>query len=166
MAPNPKKQLSLDTNVLLELADGGEVAADFRETFRAHGYILAVTPWAVAELHLIEADAERNEAKLAARALDKLRTWGIKPFDLPEVSRAIARQFAQEAIRKRLLPPEELSDGRILAETAVAAIPVLVTFDKHLLDIDDDELRLALNEADLPTIAIVHPGRLLRALRG
>ena len=165
MAANPKKQLALDTNVLLELADSGEVATDFRETFQAKGYTLLIPSRVVTELHLIEADAEREDARFATITLEKLRAWEIKALDLPEVSQAIARRFAEALIRKRLLPPEEISDGRILGETAVAGIPGLVTFDKHLLDIDEDQLRLALDEADLPSAAIVHPRRLLRALR-
>jgi hypothetical protein len=41
----------------------------------------------------------------------------------------------------------------------------LGSFERHLLGLDAEALRLALDEADLPTVAIVHPGRLLSALR-
>ena len=37
--------------------------------------------------------------------------------------------------------------------------------DTNLLDIDEDALLLALNEADLPAVRPVRPRRLLRALR-
>jgi hypothetical protein len=37
--------------------------------------------------------------------------------------------------------------------------------DKHLLDIDEEVLLLALNEADLSPVHPVHPKRLLKALR-
>jgi len=40
-----------------------------------------------------------------------------------------------------------------------------VTSDRHLLDIDDDRLLLAFNEADLAPVRPAHPKRLLRALR-
>jgi len=39
---------------------------------------------------------------------------------------------------------------------------LVATSDKHLLDVDEDALLLAFNEADLPP---VHPKRLLKALR-
>jgi hypothetical protein len=40
-----------------------------------------------------------------------------------------------------------------------------VTSDRHLLDIDDDALLLAFNQADLSPVLPVHLKRLLRALR-
>jgi hypothetical protein len=39
-----------------------------------------------------------------------------------------------------------------------------VTSDNHLLDIDDDSLLLAFNEADLPPARPAHPKRLLKAI--
>ena len=49
--PRPRKQLALDTNLLLDLAQGVDVAHDFRESFQAKGYILRLSPTAVLELH-------------------------------------------------------------------------------------------------------------------
>ena len=66
---------------------------------------------------------------------------------------------------RRLLPEEEFNDGLILAESSMAEIPLLVTSDKHLLDIDENALLLAFNEADLSAVRPVHPKRLLRAKR-
>ena len=40
-----------------------------------------------------------------------------------------------------------------------------MTPDKHLLDLGEDALLLAFNEADLPAVHPVYPKRLLRALR-
>ena len=67
--------------------------------------------------------------------------------------------------QQHLLPEDEFNDGLILAETSLAGIPMLVTSDKHLLDIDEDALRLAFNEADLLPVSPLHPKNLLRALR-
>ena len=39
------------------------------------------------------------------------------------------------------------------------------TAGKHLLDIDEDAVLLAFNEADLSPVHPVHPKRLLRVLR-
>jgi hypothetical protein len=68
-------------------------------------------------------------------------------------------------LRQRLIPEDEFNDGLILAETSLAEIPLLVTSDKHLLNIDEDALLLAFNEADLSPVHPVHPKRLLRVLR-
>jgi len=65
----------------------------------------------------------------------------------------------------RLLPETEVNDGKILAQTSLAAIPLLVTSDRHLLDIEEEALLLAFNEADLTPVHPVHPKGLLRALR-
>ncbi len=54
-----------------------------------------------------------------------------------------------------------MNDGIILAETALAEISILVTRDKHLLDIDETSLAVAFNEADLIPVKPVHPKRLL-----
>ncbi len=64
-----------------------------------------------------------------------------------------------------LLPETERNDGKILAQTSLMGIPVLVTSDKHLLDIDEESLVLAFNEADLFPVHPAHPRRLLKAIR-
>jgi hypothetical protein len=64
-----------------------------------------------------------------------------------------------------LLPPEEYNDGLILAESSLAAIPVLVTSDHHLLNITEDRLLVCLNDADLPSVRVAHPKGLLKAIR-
>lgn len=89
MASPPKRYLSLDTNVLLELVNKGETAIDFRQTFQAKGYALVIPPRVVIELHLIEASKRPQDARLAAIALRNLRTWAITTFDLPEIMKAI-----------------------------------------------------------------------------
>src|SRR2546427_4952646 len=45
-----------------------------------------------------------------------------------------------------LIPVDEFNDGLILAETSLAEIPLLVTSDKHLLEIDEDRLLLAFRD--------------------
>ena len=90
---------------------------------------------------------------------------GIEPYDLKSVDHGITEQFARRLIQKRLLPAEEFNDGLILAETALAHIPILATSYKHLLDIEESELKLSFDERDLSHVAPLHPKRLLRAIR-
>jgi hypothetical protein len=162
----PKKPLSLDANLVFDLARENDFAHEFREVFQARGYGLVLPPTAVYELHVIRAHgdsaAEREWARIA---LTSLKRWNIQPFDLDSVSEAIAEQFARGLLQKRLLPEDELDDGLILAQTSLARIPLLVTSDKHLLDIDENALLLAFNAADLLPVHPAHPKRLLRALR-
>ncbi len=78
---------------------------------------------------------------------------------------AIAYRFAERLLNLRLIPETERNDGKILAQTSLVQIPMLVTSDAHLLDIDENALLLAFNEADLLAVHPVHPKRLLKALR-
>jgi predicted nucleic acid-binding protein len=160
-----RKRLALDTNLVLDLAEGAEFAHAFRELFQERGYVLYVSPTVVTELN--ENRVHQSSAfkrKLSLTALLNLRSWGLRPFELAPLQTAIAERFASKLLEKRLLPEEELSDAMILAETSLAQIPLLVTSDKHLRDIDEDALLLAFNEADLFPARPAHPKRLLRAL--
>jgi hypothetical protein len=62
-----------------------------------------------------------------------------------------------------LLPTEELNDGLILAETALAGIPLLVSSDKHLLDIEADELSRVCHDRHISEVCVAHPKKLLKA---
>lgn len=166
MALTPRKQLSLDANLLFDLAEEQDFAHDFLEEFQGRGYRLLLPPTARHELHTIFTEgASPADRELARIALVHLRQWKIQPFDLDSAAEAIAKRFAQDLLDRRLLPEEEFNDGLILAESSIVEIPLLVTSDKHLVDIDEDTLLLALHEADLPAIRPVHPKRLIRALR-
>jgi hypothetical protein len=165
MAGSPKGQLSLDTNLPLDLAKALDFAHEFREECQQRGYVLRLPLTVLAELeYLILFGSEKNR-RLAELASGKLGSWRLTPFDLPEVHHVVAERFARRLQHQRLIPEDEFHDGLILAETALAGIPLLVTSDKHLLDIDEDALLLACNEADLPPVRPVHPKGLLRALR-
>jgi hypothetical protein len=63
------------------------------------------------------------------------------------------------------LPANEINDGMILAETALADIPVLVTRDRHLLNIEEVDLLVCLQAADLPPVKPAHPRLLWRAIQ-
>jgi hypothetical protein len=161
-----KKQLSLDTNLLFDLAENKDFAHEFREIFQSKGYALVLPPTAADELHAIFQHGDTAaERELARTALTHLLQWGIRPFGLGSTAEAIGGQFVRGLIQQRLLPDDEINDGLILAETSLAGIPLLVTSDKHLLDMDENALLLAFNEADLAPVRPVHPKRLLRALR-
>jgi hypothetical protein len=161
-----KKQLSLDANIAFDLSEDRESALDFPEFLQSKGYALVLPPTAVHELHFLLKDGDSLEHReLAQTALTHLLQWGIRPFDLDSAAEAICEQFVRGLLRQRLIPEDEFNDGLILAETSLAEIPLLVTSDKHLLNVDEDALLLAFNEADLSPVHPVHPKRLLRVLR-
>ena len=165
MAASPKKQLALDANLLLDLAEGMDFAHDFKDEFQARGYELLLPPTAAAELNILSIYGDEPQKTLAEQSLRELRAWKCLPFSLSDTSLAIAEQFRRRLSERQLIPDDEWNDGLILAETSLGNIPMLVTSDKHLLDIDGDALMLAFNAADLLPVHPVHPKRLLSALR-
>ena len=165
MAASTKKSLALDTNLLLDLAEGNDFAHDFREEFVGRGYVLIVPPAVLAELQALILARRAPQCDFAAKALESLVTWDCQPFMLSATKLAIAARFAERLLDLRLIPETERNDGKILAQTSLMQIPLLVTSDKHLLDVDEDALLLAFNDADLPPVHPSHPKRLLKALR-
>jgi predicted nucleic acid-binding protein len=165
MAASPKKSLALDTNLLLDLAGEKDFAHEFKEEFSRRGYALLVPPTVIAELAFFSSLKAAPQREIANVALDKMNVWKCQPFTLSSTQVAIAIRFAARLMDAFLLPETEANDGKILAQTALAKIPLLVTSDKHLLDVDEDALLLAFNDADLLPVHPSHPKRLLRALR-
>jgi len=165
MAGSSRKRLGLDTNLLLDLAEGRDFAAEFREEFQGLGYELLISPTVAAELNALSLYGGEPQKTLADQALRKLRQWKCQPFPLSDVKLAVADRFAARLSEMGFIPDEEQNDGRILAETSLAEIPLLVTSDKHLLNLEEESLLLVFNEADLLPVNPVHPRRLLKALR-
>jgi hypothetical protein len=165
MAANTKKSLALDANLLLDLAEGNDFAHDFREEFIGRGYSLVVPPTVLAELEALATTGRAPQCRFANIALEELCAWECQPFALSATKLAIAHRFAERLLDLRLIPETERNDGKILAQTSLMQIPILVTSDKHLLDVDEEALLLAFNEADLLPVHPAHPKRLLKALR-
>jgi hypothetical protein len=164
MVASPNKQLALDANLLLDLAGGRDFAEEFREEFQMRGFALVVPPTVIAELALLASLGTNLQRSCANIALETMRDWKCQPIALSSTELAIALEFSRRLLVLRLIPDTEQNDGKILAQASLARVPLLVTSDKHLLDIDDDALSLAFQEADLWPVHPVHPKRLLKAL--
>ena len=165
MAASSKKSLALDTNLLLDLAEGSDFAHDFREEFAGRGYSLVVPPTVLAELEALVRAGRAPQCDFANTALENLSGWECQPFMLSATKLAIAHRFAERLLDLRLIPESERNDGKILAQTSLMQIPLLVTSDKHLLDANEEALLLAFNDADLSPVHAAHPRRLLKAVR-
>jgi predicted nucleic acid-binding protein len=162
-APGKKNQFALDTNLLLDLAAGEDFAHTFREVFQENGYALRVTPTVVHELAWA-AEHSTEHRELAFRSLSCMREWKIAPFDLVPVGHGLTEEFTRLLIKRGLLPEDEINDGQILTEASLAKIPVLVTSDHHLLDIEEADLLQAFNDRDLMPVRPFHPKNLLRSV--
>ena len=108
-ARTQNKQLSLDANIVFDLAGKKDFAHNFRELFQSKGYGLVLPPTAVHELHLIFTDGDSEaERELARTALVNLKQWGIRPFDLDSAAEAVCEQFVRRLLRPRLIPEDEI----------------------------------------------------------
>ena len=165
MAASPKKSLALDTNVLLDLAAKKDFAHEFKEEFSRRGYSLLVPPTVVAELAFFASLKNAPQRDIANIALEKIGAWKCQPFALSSTQMAVAVRFAARLMESALIPETEQNDGKIIAQASLAEIPLLVTSDKHLLDVDEEALLLAFNDADLSPVHAAHPRRLLNAVR-
>ncbi|HEY3854068.1 MAG TPA: type II toxin-antitoxin system VapC family toxin [Verrucomicrobiae bacterium] len=163
VAKGQKKLLALDTNFLLDLARKEPFAEDFRDLFRCLGFQLLIPPTVVAEIAVASEDDSKEKRLLALGVLKNLIRWGIQPFSVNSTCEFIAERFSERLREKGMLPFEEVNDGIILAETSIGGISILVTRDKHLLNIDDTSLSIAFNDADLVPVNPAHPRRLLRS---
>ena len=158
-----RKPLAADSNLLFDLAEKKDFALTFLEVAKERGCTLNLPPTVVQELTFAAFHKSGEKQKFALAALQNLRGWGIVPFDLVAVGHGITEQFARRLHELKLLPETELNDGLILAETGLAGIPLLVSSDKHLLDIEADELARVCRERHLAEVSVVHPKKLLQA---
>jgi predicted nucleic acid-binding protein len=165
MAAAQRKQFALDTNLLIDLAEDEDFAHTFREVFLEKGYTLNITPTVIQELAFAVEAKTGHDKEIALKALQCIREWKIQLFDLKAVGRGITEQFTRLLESRKLLPPEEVNDGQILAEASLAGIQILVTSDHHLLDIEEAELLTAFNDSDLKPVRPFHPKSLLKAVR-
>lgn len=93
--PVREKPLSLDTNLLLDLADGKDFAHTFREVFLEKGYSLRASPTVIQELTFFALYDRGEKGDLARKALQCMRQWQIKPFDLTSVGHRITERFTE-----------------------------------------------------------------------
>lgn len=165
MEVSSQKRLSLDTNVLFDLADERDFAHDFREAYQTKAYSLLIPPTVVAELYFFLEHGASDEERLARLTVTNLASWDIHAAPLTGAQIRVARTLAANITAAGLLPPEELNDALILAETAVAGIPLVVSSDSHLLDIDHEKLRSLCLDARVIPVVPASPRHLLRAIR-
>src|SRR4051812_21083503 len=94
----PSLRWALDSNFVLDLAAGKELALAVFEIARERGIRLSITPIVVKELTLISRWGEPI-GTLATKALLQLRSeWKIEPLGLDKRDRDIAKDFANVLI--------------------------------------------------------------------
>ena len=106
MAESLKRRLALDTNLLLDLAEGKNFAEEFREEFQARGYEFLVAPTVAGELNALSIYGGELQRTFANRALQSLRGWKCQPYPLSETYLAVADRFSSRLSELKLIPEE------------------------------------------------------------
>lgn len=156
-------RISLDSNVLIDFADGEERVVDAIETIRKRvsGSVFVVPPTVITELaYAIEMG--QPTAALAEHSLRSIKTWGFLPFDLIPVGHGIVENTARKVLQGNLLPSAEFNDASILAESSLLSCAMLLTSDKHLLDINYSALTLLFRKCDLEAPVIISPFKVVQ----
>lgn len=159
------QRLALDTNVLFDRAKDERFAVDFCEGFKQANFSLEAPETVIIELNYFRVTGTDQEQELAEVALNSLRGWGITPIVLTDIEKTYKKNFITIAQEMGILPPKELNDLHVLAETSIAGIPALVTSDGPLLRVNLSELQEAFNNAGLAFVSLVHPARMVERLR-
>ena len=167
ITPGPKQLLvALDTNVLIDLANGLDKATDCIETIRERAKlaVFVIPPTVIEELAYISQDGEtRSERSAALNALKNLvNIWGFTPSDCVPVGNGIVEEIGRKIRKARLLPEDEVNDSFVIAESALIGATILISSDRHIAGIDREELRLTLDSSDVAVPTILHPAQVAK----
>jgi predicted nucleic acid-binding protein len=157
--------LAGDTNVGMDLAQGNDWVVDALSTIRRRlpGWSLLIPPTVSAELAWLAARAQEISEREAAREfLRRHRTWGFQLLHTVPLGDAYVGKIAERLLQASLLPPLEMNDAQILAESAALGCAVLLTSDEHLRAVDFQRLSFELARFEIEAPVIATPREIVR----
>jgi predicted nucleic acid-binding protein len=157
--------LAGDTNIGIDLAQGHDWVLDAVSIIRRRlpNCSLLLHPTVSEELAWLTLHAEEIEEREAARIfLRKHRTWGFQLLHTVPLGDVYVDRIADRLIQTALLPPSEINDAWILAESATIGCSVLLTSDEHLRAIDFQRLSFELAPFEVGAPVIATPREIVR----
>jgi hypothetical protein len=135
-------RIAIDTNVLLDLADGRDDVVDALQTIRSRlkNAQLIITSTVIEELSFA-LDEGGEKSRLAQIALENVIAWGIQPADMLAIGHGICDTIGLKLRLAGYLPEHEVNDGLIIAEAAMWGSAMLLSSDLHLLEAGRDPER-------------------------
>jgi len=103
---------------------------------------------------------------IALFGIKRMRGWGITPHESSSVGEVVAKRVAADLLASGMLPEKERNDAMILGEAAFNGCDMLVSSDKHLLDVDAGRLRELLEGYGLGVPRIIAPWKIVRMFGG
>jgi len=157
--------LAADTNVCMDLAQGDDWVADALFTIRRRlpGCSLLVPPTVSEELAWLAVHAKEIPVRQAAQLfLRQHRTWGFQLVHAVPLGEDYVGKIAASLLQAGLLPPFEINDAVILAESSALGCSVLLTSDEHLRAIDFQLLSFELEPFEVSSPVIASPREIVR----
>jgi len=159
--------VAVDSNVLLDLADDVATVWDAIDTIRARlkGVRIGATCSVLQELAWLSGNSADLECQGAAQtALMKFASeWKFTLIDFIPVGHGIVEQTAARIRADGLLPPEEVHDSLIIAESALAGCTILLSSDAHICEIDQTRLSLVLDKCDVNKVIVTSPAKIVKS---
>ena len=163
----PSVLIAVDTNFLLDLADGDERCIDCLDELRSKGkkVTFLVLPTVLQELAYLNRNGKPAAQKLAKVALSSiLLKWGFNLATTVPVDHGIVEIIGNELRAKEILPDKERNDSFVIAEAAVCNCALLITSDNHLHGIDRSELQSVLERSHVSVPVILKPAQAVKLL--
>jgi predicted nucleic acid-binding protein len=151
--------IAIDTNVLIDQADGNEDVLDAIAIIRTrvHKAQFIVTRTVLEEL-AFGARETNLKGEMCRTALRSLGKWGYQGMDVVPVGRGIVEQIGRALRSGGVLPDEEENDASIIAEAALLGCGMLLTSDTHLVEAQENPaLKTVLEAADVSVPVIGRP---------
>jgi predicted nucleic acid-binding protein len=161
-------RLAVDTNVLLDLAEGVDAVLDAFALLdrRRPGNTALVVPSVLDELAFLCDSADTDRVRRSALQAIKLMRKEDRFRPLLELAwpPTLVEEVARAIRTSQLLPAAEVNDSMILAEAALLECGLLLTSDQHLRAVDHQHLALVLGPFELVPPVIASPREIVRKI--
>lgn len=157
-------EIAVDTNVLLDLANGDGLVIDCLETIRKRikNIRVVVLPTVILELAELADNGDTEQARLlATAALRNIRKWGFLPVNCIPVGHGIVEETGRKLRKNGLIPEDEIHDSFIVAEAGLRGVSILLSSDHHIKDIDQNSLKILLDGCDVSCPLIASPWKIV-----
>ncbi len=164
-APAASPLVAVDANVVMDLGEGAESVLDalatIRERLRSPRIVLP--PTTILELmHIARHGDTARERELALNGMAAARRTRIVPVNLMPVGHGLVELIAGKLRSAELLPPSEVNDSQLVAESALLGAHLLLSSDEHLRGMDFARLAIELQNFDLVAPIIASPSEVVR----
>ncbi len=157
--------VAVDANVVMDLGEESESVLDalatIRQRLRFPSIVLPPTT-SLELMHIARHGDTARERELALNGMAAARRSRIVPVNLMPVGHGIVELIAVKLRSAGLLPPSEVNDSQLVAESALLGARLLLSSDEHLRGMDFARLTIELQSFDLTAPLIASPGEVVQ----